>query len=134
MCSGKIGVIGKNCCIWAKVVALRQCVLFGLKLFYLVVFCIWLYSVLFVKVVVLGQKLLYSGKYGCILAKEVVFGQRGCNLAKWLYSGKRIYTFFRIQRIELKKNYMGTHVLCKIIQKKSKELFYKNGKKKSVSR
>ena len=32
--------------------------------------------------VVFRQKLLYSGKSGCIRAKVVVFGQ------KWLYSGK----------------------------------------------
>ena len=35
------------------------------------------------KVLVFGQKWLYSGKGGCIRAKVVVFGQR------WLYSGKR---------------------------------------------
>ena len=33
----------------------------------------WLYSG---KVVVFGQKLLYSGKSGCIRAKVVVLGQR----------------------------------------------------------
>ena len=32
--------------------------------------------------VVLGQKLLYLGKRGCIRAKVVVIGQ------KWLFSGK----------------------------------------------
>ena len=40
------------------------------------------------KVVLFGQKLLYSGESCCIGAKIVVFGQNGCNRAKWLYSGK----------------------------------------------
>ena len=47
------------------------------------------------KVVVFGQKWLYSGKSGCIRVKVVVFGQRPCIRAKvvvveqkWLYSGK----------------------------------------------
>ena len=35
----------------------------------------------FCKVVVFGQKLLYSGYSGCIRAKVVVFKK------KWLYSG-----------------------------------------------
>ena len=38
--------------------------------------------------VVFGQEWLYSGKSGCILAKVVVFGQRGHNRARWLYAGK----------------------------------------------
>ena len=55
----------------------------------------------FGKVVVLGEKLLYSCKSGCIRAKEVVFGEIGCVRAKlvvfeqsgciwtrWLVSGK----------------------------------------------
>ena len=46
------------------------------------------------KVLVFKQKLLYSGKSGClsmcgcIQEKVVVFGQVGCIRAKWLYSGK----------------------------------------------
>ena len=59
------------------------------------------------KVVVFGQKWLYSGKSGCIRsnwlysdkvvafgqggciwAKVVVFGKNGCIRAKWLYFGK----------------------------------------------
>ena len=40
------------------------------------------------KVIIIGQKWLYSGKNGSILAKKVVFGQGGCILAKWLYLGK----------------------------------------------
>ena len=46
------------------------------------------------KVVVVGQKLRYSGKSGCIRAKcllsgkVVVFEKSGCIRAKWLYSGK----------------------------------------------
>ena len=54
--------------------------------------CIWK------KLVVLGQKWMYSGKSGCvwlnwlysvknccILEKAVVFGQGGCIGTKWLY-------------------------------------------------
>ena len=60
------------------------------------------------KVVLFGQKLLFSGKSSCIRAREVVFGdewlysvdvvlfgqkwlysgKRGCIPAKWLYWGK----------------------------------------------
>ena len=40
------------------------------------------------KVVVFGQKWLYSGKGGCIRAKEILFGQRCSIRVKWLYSGK----------------------------------------------
>ena len=39
----------------------------------------WFYRA---KVVVFGQKWLYSGTSGCIRSRMVVFGQ------KWLYSGK----------------------------------------------
>ena len=42
------------------------------------------------KVVIIGQKWLYSGKNGCILAKKVVFGQGGCILAKWLFWVKMV--------------------------------------------
>ena len=52
----------------------------------------WLYSS---KVVVIGQKLLYSGKSGCSGAKVVVFGPKllysgknGCIGAKCLYSAE----------------------------------------------
>ena len=37
--------------------------------------------------VVFGQKWLYSGKSGCILAKVVVFGQSGCVQAKVVVFG-----------------------------------------------
>ena len=46
------------------------------------------------KVVVFGQKRFSSGKSRCIRTKRlysgrvVVFVQSGCNIAKWLYSGK----------------------------------------------
>ena len=40
------------------------------------------------KVVLLGQKWLYSGKSGGIRAKVVVVLQSGCILEKLLYSGK----------------------------------------------
>ena len=47
------------------------------------------------KVVVIGQRWLYSGKNCCIRAKVVVFGQSGCICAKvvliekkWLFSDK----------------------------------------------
>ena len=40
------------------------------------------------KVVVFGQKWLYLGKSGFILAKVVVFGQSACIKAKLLYSSK----------------------------------------------
>ena len=40
------------------------------------------------KVVVFGQKRLYSGKSACIRAILVVFMQSGSIRAKWLYSGK----------------------------------------------
>ena len=46
------------------------------------------------KVVVFGQKMLYSSKSGCIQLKwlysgrEVLFGQNGCVRATRLYSGK----------------------------------------------
>ena len=62
------------------------------------------------KVVVFGQKWLYSGKGGCIRAKEILFGQRcsirvkccirakvvvfgqiGCNWAIWLYSDRVVF-------------------------------------------
>ena len=33
-------------------------------------------------------KWLYSGKRGCIRAEIVLFGQGGCTWAKWWYSGK----------------------------------------------
>ena len=36
------------------------------------------------KVVVFGQKWLYSGKGGCIREKEIVFGQRCSLREKWL--------------------------------------------------
>ena len=39
-------------------------------------------------VVVFRQKWFYSGKYGCIRAKVVVFRQIGCIRAMWLYSGR----------------------------------------------
>ena len=38
--------------------------------------------------VVFGQKWLYSGESGSILAKVVEIDKSGCNRAKWLYSGK----------------------------------------------
>ena len=38
--------------------------------------------------VVIGEKLLYSGKSGCIRKNVVVLGQRGCIRERWLYSGK----------------------------------------------
>ena len=44
--------------------------------------CIRLKVVVFRKVVVFGEKWLYSGKIGWLRAKVVVFGQ------KWLCSGK----------------------------------------------
>ena len=37
---------------------------------------------------VIGQKLLYSCKSACFLAKVVVLGQSGCIRAKWFYFGK----------------------------------------------
>ena len=47
------------------------------------------------KVVIFGQKWVYSGKSCCIQAKVVVFGKSGSTRAKmvvlrqnWLYSGK----------------------------------------------
>ena len=47
------------------------------------------------KVVVFGQKWLYSDKSGCIRAKVFVFGRKwlslgnsGCIWTKWFYSGK----------------------------------------------
>ena len=57
--SGKVVVFGRSGCIRAKEVVKRQK---------------WLFSV---KVVVFGQKLLCSGKRGCIQAKVVVFGKSG---------------------------------------------------------
>ena len=38
--------------------------------------------------VIFGQKMLYSGKSGCIRAKVVVVGQSGCIWAELEYSGK----------------------------------------------
>ena len=38
--------------------------------------------------VIFGQKILYSGKSGCIRAKVVVVGQSGCILAELEHSGK----------------------------------------------
>ena len=47
------------------------------------------------KVVLIGQKLFYTGRSGSIRAKVVVFGQSSCIRAKvlvigqkWIYSGK----------------------------------------------
>ena len=37
------------------------------------------------KVVIFGQKWLYSGKSGCIRAKVVVVGQSGCIRSRCLY-------------------------------------------------
>ena len=43
--------------------------------------------------VVIGQRWLYSGKSGCILAKVVVFGQSGCICAKVvLIEKKRLFS------------------------------------------
>ena len=77
-------------CVCAKVVVFGQssCIRQG--------GCIWAKLFYSGKVVVLGQKWLYSVKSGCIRAKVVVLGQTwlysgkiGCNLVKWMYSGKR---------------------------------------------
>ena len=45
----------------------------------------WLYSG---KVVVFGQKRLYSGKSGCIWAKVVIFVQSSCNRADFVVCGQ----------------------------------------------
>ena len=37
------------------------------------------------KVVLFGQKKLYSGKNGCSQEKVVVFRQSSCSLARWLF-------------------------------------------------
>ena len=70
---------GKSGCIWARGDVFRQSI------------CIR------EKMVVFGQKWLYSGKSGCICAKVFVFGQKwlnlgnsGCIRTKYLYSGKMI--------------------------------------------
>ena len=44
--------------------------------------------VVFWKVVVFGQKWLYSGKNGRIRAKVVVIRQTGSIRAKWLFSAR----------------------------------------------
>ena len=43
------------------------------------------------KLVVLGQKWLYSGKSGSICGKEVVFGEMVVFGLTWLYSGNWLY-------------------------------------------
>ena len=43
------------------------------------------------KLVVIGQKLLYSGKSGCILAKVVVFGQSCLIRAKVVVIGQGLF-------------------------------------------
>ena len=65
----KVVVFGQRSCIREKVVI-------GQKL---------LYSC---KVVVFGEKWLYSKKSSCIRAKVVVFGQNGFIRINWYYSGK----------------------------------------------
>ena len=39
-------------------------------------------------VVVFGQKWLYCGQSGCMLAKWLYLGKSSCIRAKWLYLGK----------------------------------------------
>ena len=111
--SGKVVVLGKNCCIRAKLFLSGKSCCIREKLGYsgkMVVFCQkslysgkvvvfgrkWLYSG---KVDLFWQNWLYSGKIGYIPRKVVVFGQKvvvilqsGCILAgffvfgqKWLY-------------------------------------------------
>ena len=45
------------------------------------------------KVVLFGQKLLYSGKSGCIWSKVVVFGQSVCIRAKVVIIEKNMVGF-----------------------------------------
>ena len=83
-------VFGQSGCILTKELCSGKLVLFGQK---------WLYSgksaSFRAKNVVFGQKWLLSGKSGCIRARIAVFGQKwfysgksGCIRAKWCYSGK----------------------------------------------
>ena len=64
-------IIGQSGCIWQKLLYSVKMVVFGKSC------CIR------AKVVVVGQKWLYSGKSGSILAKVVVFWQ------KWIYSSNK---------------------------------------------
>ena len=64
LCSAEVVVFGQNGCIWTKVVCIR------------------------VKVVVKGQKWLYSGKSGFSRARFLYSGKSGSIRAKLLYSGK----------------------------------------------
>ena len=68
--SGKSDCIWESVGIWAIVLVLGQSGCIGAK------------------VVVFGQKRLYSGKSGCIRAKVVVFGKDGCIGAKVVVFGQ----------------------------------------------
>ena len=73
---------GKSGCIWGKVFILLKVVVFGQKWLYSGKVDVsgqkWLYSG---KIVVFGQKLMFTGKSGCFRANTT-------SRSNWLYSGK----------------------------------------------
>ena len=64
------------------------------------------------------QKLLYSGKNGCIRAKVVVFVQSCCG-QKLLYSGKAGYIGAKwLAKVVLFRQYFGRQRLYKVVGQK----------------
>ena len=59
-----VAVFVQSCCTWVKVIVFGQSVCIRPKLFFMG------------KMVVFGQKWLYSSKYGCNRVIVVVFGQK----------------------------------------------------------